>query len=64
MDSLSKTIFSKDGKKCFLCSKEMHPQFKPFCSKRCQQIDLGKWFSGVYSIPTEEIGIIPEEEEN
>lgn len=31
--------------------------FRPFCSERCQQIDLGAWSSEEYSIaaePTEE----------
>jgi len=25
----------------------------PFCSKRCQQIDLGKWLTEGYGIPYE-----------
>lgn len=24
--------------------------YRPFCSKRCQLIDLGKWFDGEYRI--------------
>ncbi len=28
--------------------------FKPFCSKRCADIDLNRWLSGVYAIPTKE----------
>ena len=24
---------------------------RPFCSKRCADIDLGRWFQGVYAIP-------------
>ncbi|MDQ6966667.1 MAG: DNA gyrase inhibitor YacG [Mariprofundaceae bacterium] len=27
--------------------------YRPFCSKRCQQIDLGRWASGDYSIAGE-----------
>jgi endogenous inhibitor of DNA gyrase (YacG/DUF329 family) len=27
------------------------PGFAPFCSKRCQQIDLGRWLKGDYVIP-------------
>ena len=26
----------------------------PFCSKRCADIDLHRWLSGVYAIPAEE----------
>ena len=28
---------------------------RQFCSKRCADIDLGRWFSGSYAIPTEEM---------
>jgi len=28
--------------------------FRPFCSERCQQIDLGAWAEEKYTIPTEE----------
>ena len=24
---------------------------RPFCSKRCADIDLGRWFQGAYAIP-------------
>ncbi|MBY0337848.1 MAG: DNA gyrase inhibitor YacG [Acetobacteraceae bacterium] len=26
----------------------------PFCSDRCRQVDLGRWFDGRYAIPAEE----------
>lgn len=26
----------------------------PFCSERCRQVDLGRWFEGRYAIPAEE----------
>jgi endogenous inhibitor of DNA gyrase (YacG/DUF329 family) len=29
-------------------------QFKPFCSRRCADVDLNRWLSGVYVVPTEE----------
>ena len=28
-------------------------RWRPFCSERCRQIDLGAWASGAYSIPVE-----------
>lgn len=31
--------------------------FKPFCSERCKQIDLGNWASGTYTIPLTEESI-------
>lgn len=33
-------------------------RFRPFCSARCRQVDLGRWLSGDYAIPT-----TPEDEE-
>ena len=31
----------------------MH-KFRPFCSKRCADIDLNRWLTGQYAIPVEE----------
>lgn len=39
---------------CPICGKDTLPQLRPFCSKRCQQIDLGRWLSGSYAIPSQE----------
>lgn len=41
--------------KCPICSKSTEIKYKPFCSKRCADIDLGKWLGESYSIPVEEI---------
>jgi hypothetical protein len=41
--------------KCPICSKvEKAGKYKPFCSKRCSEIDLGNWFSETYTIPVVE----------
>jgi len=34
-----------------LCGKPQMPEFRPFCSKRCADIDLGRWLKGTYIIP-------------
>ena len=39
---------------CPVCRKPAVETFRPFCSKRCQQIDLGRWLGGKYALPTEE----------
>ena len=39
---------------CPICGKPPTPQYRPFCSARCAQIDLGRWLKGNYRIPTEE----------
>lgn len=36
---------------CPICKKAGTAKFKPFCSKRCADIDLGRWFNESYSVP-------------
>jgi uncharacterized protein len=36
---------------CPVCSKPSEARFAPFCSKRCADIDLGRWLKGSYVIP-------------
>lgn len=38
---------------CPICRKETDPRYRPFCSKRCADVDLGRWLSGAYAIPAE-----------
>ena len=40
---------------CPICNKEVIGKFRPFCSKRCADVDLGRWFGGKYRVETEEI---------
>ena len=39
---------------CPICGKPSVQRFKPFCSSRCADIDLGRWLTDRYAIPTEE----------
>jgi endogenous inhibitor of DNA gyrase (YacG/DUF329 family) len=39
---------------CPICKKEPDERFRPFCSKRCADLDLARWLNGVYAIPAEE----------
>lgn len=39
--------------KCPLCRQPMQAAFRPFCSARCKQVDLGRWLTGSYVIPGE-----------
>lgn len=36
---------------CTLCDKPVDKAYRPFCSKRCADIDLGRWLGERYSIP-------------
>jgi endogenous inhibitor of DNA gyrase (YacG/DUF329 family) len=38
-------------RKCVICGKPQEEKYKPFCSKRCADVDLNRWFSGGYRIP-------------
>ncbi len=40
--------------KCVICGKPKDERYKPFCSKRCAELDLNRWFTGRYAIPVEE----------
>ncbi|MBY6002431.1 DNA gyrase inhibitor YacG [Salipiger bermudensis] len=37
---------------CPICGKPTETKYRPFCSKRCADIDLAKWVSGSYAIPS------------
>ncbi len=36
---------------CPICGKPGQDHYRPFCSKRCADIDLGRWLKGSYVIP-------------
>lgn len=40
--------------KCPICGKPPEPRYRPFCSKHCADIDLGRWLGGRYRIETNE----------
>lgn len=40
--------------KCPICGKSSDFHYRPFCSKRCADLDLNRWLSGVYRIETDE----------
>jgi hypothetical protein len=40
--------------RCPICSRPQDAKFRPFCSKRCADVDLAKWFGGRYAIPAVE----------
>jgi len=36
---------------CPICGKSGQAATLPFCSRRCADIDLGRWLKGGYAIP-------------
>lgn len=39
------------AKSCAVCARPVHPDYHPFCSKRCADIDLHRWLGGHYALP-------------
>ncbi|MFK7754008.1 MAG: DNA gyrase inhibitor YacG [Sedimentitalea sp.] len=37
---------------CPICDKEPVLKYRPFCSARCADLDLGKWLTGAYAVPS------------
>jgi endogenous inhibitor of DNA gyrase (YacG/DUF329 family) len=37
---------------CPICGKPVDAHYRPFCSKRCANVDLHRWLRGVYAIPS------------
>ncbi len=36
--------------RCPICGEKAEHAFRPFCSKRCRDVDLARWLSGSYAI--------------
>ena len=51
---------------CPYCGKDVawvaENRFRPFCSQRCRQIDLGAWAAGDYRVPAVEEEQPPDQE--
>ena len=37
---------------CPICRRETEPKYRPFCSRRCADADLGRWMTGAYAVPS------------
>lgn len=45
---------------CPICRRRpATPDYRPFCSKRCADVDLQRWFSGAYATPVEDEEPVP-----
>jgi endogenous inhibitor of DNA gyrase (YacG/DUF329 family) len=48
--------------KCPICGKPAEAEYRPFCSKRCADVDLQRWLSGRYASPAVEDEQGPDED--
>ncbi len=46
---------------CPICNKPAEPEYRPFCSKRCADVDLHRWLTGSYVMPGEALSEDDEE---
>jgi endogenous inhibitor of DNA gyrase (YacG/DUF329 family) len=35
---------------CAICGRPVEPQYRPFCSRRCADVDLSRWLSNRYAV--------------
>ena len=54
IDDMSERVTTPQSKSCPICGKPTVEKFRPFCSRRCANVDLNRWLSGVYSVPVKE----------
>lgn len=45
---------ARKGGTCPICGAASRKKYRPFCSERCADVDLGRWLKGGYRIPTDE----------
>jgi endogenous inhibitor of DNA gyrase (YacG/DUF329 family) len=36
---------------CPICGRPTDLHYRPFCSRRCADVDLSRWMRGTYAIP-------------
>jgi endogenous inhibitor of DNA gyrase (YacG/DUF329 family) len=51
-----KLAASKTASRCPNCGKPTVHTHRPFCSKRCAEVDLGRWLKGHYAVRGEPVG--------
>ncbi len=45
----------RKGDGCLICGKLGVKKYRPFCSRRCADLDLAKWLNGSYAVPADEL---------
>lgn len=53
----------RGGKPCPICNAPAEPKFRPFCSRRCADLDLSNWLKGSYAIAAVETDDVEDGEE-
>ena len=61
---MAEVIRLKPARKCPICGKPATQASYPFCSPRCQDVDLNRWLSNSYRVPTDEAPATPAKDED
>jgi endogenous inhibitor of DNA gyrase (YacG/DUF329 family) len=51
---MAATAAASTEKPCPICGKPAVERYRPFCGRRCADVDLNRWLSGVYAVPVNE----------
>jgi uncharacterized protein len=54
MNDMSERAEGPRGTRCPICGKPTATEFRPFCTRRCADVDLHRWLGGVYAIPVKD----------
>jgi uncharacterized protein len=46
----------KKPPRCPICGRPRVQEYRPFCSARCRDVDLARWFGEAYTVPAVEPG--------
>lgn len=47
---------------CPICSRTASKSYRPFCSRRCADVDLARWLNGSYAVPSDDPADVEEAE--
>ena len=42
---------------CPICQKPSRRDYQPFCSRRCADVDLGRWLNESYALPGDDLEV-------
>ena len=45
------TATGQSRRRCPICRQPAQQRYRPFCSQRCADVDLGRWIGGDYRVP-------------
>lgn len=53
----------RSARLCPICGSATAAEWRPFCSRRCADLDLGRWLTGAYAVPSDDEPDAPDDAE-